>query len=200
MNKDDVIIHYDTLIDLNNDPVHDPEPLKEYMDKWDGDFFLEKLNFQDKDTVLEIGVGTGRLAVRVAPYCHKFYGIDISPKTIARATENLSLYPNCALIRGDFLDYLFENTFHVIYSSLTFMHIENKLSAIQKVFSLLTRPGRFVLSIDKNQDGYIDIGVCKTKVFPDNSEQIMNCLKIAGFSLVQQYEREFSYIFVADIE
>ena len=33
MNKDDVIIHYDTLIDLNNDPVHDPEPLKEYMDK-----------------------------------------------------------------------------------------------------------------------------------------------------------------------
>ncbi len=89
MNKDDVIIHYDTLIDLNNDPVHDPEPLKEYMDKWDGAFFIEKLNLQDTDTILEIGVGTGRLAVRVAPYCQKFYGIDVSPKTIERATLNL---------------------------------------------------------------------------------------------------------------
>ena len=200
MNKDDVIIHYDTLIDLNNDPVYDPNPLKEYMDKWDGAFFIEKLNLQDKDTVLEIGVGTGRLAVRVAPYCHKFYGIDVSPKTIGSATENLSAYHNCTFICGDFLDYDFENAFHVIYSSLTFMHIENKLNAIQKVFSLLTRPGRFVLSIDKNQEEYIDMGVCKTKVFPDNPEQIMHCLKIAGFSSIEQYEKEFSYIFVADIE
>lgn len=199
MNKDDVIIHYDTLIDLNNDPVHDPEPLKEHMDKWDGAFFIEKLNLQDNDSVLEIGVGTGRLAVRVAPYCHKFYGIDVSPKTIERATLNLSAYHNCTFICGDFLDYNFENAFHVIYSSLTFMHIENKLNAIQKVFSLLTKPGRFVLSIDKNQKEYIDIGVCKTKVFPDNPEHIINCLKVAGFSSIEQYEREFSYILVADI-
>lgn len=33
--KTDVINHYDSLIDENNDPVFDPQPLKEYMDKWD---------------------------------------------------------------------------------------------------------------------------------------------------------------------
>lgn len=31
-----VMKHYDKLIDENNDPVHDPESLKEYMNKWDG--------------------------------------------------------------------------------------------------------------------------------------------------------------------
>ncbi len=36
-------------------------------------------------SVLEIGVGTGRLAVRVAPLCGEFYGVDISFKTIERA-------------------------------------------------------------------------------------------------------------------
>ena len=35
--------HYDILIDENNDPVHDPEPLKEYMDKWDGQGFINKM-------------------------------------------------------------------------------------------------------------------------------------------------------------
>lgn len=29
--KDDVVRHYDLLIDENNDPVHDPEPLRDYM-------------------------------------------------------------------------------------------------------------------------------------------------------------------------
>lgn len=42
-------------------------------------------------------------------------------------------------------------------------------------------------SSDKNQDEYIDICVCKTKVFPDNAEHITNCLKIAGLSLIEQY-------------
>ncbi|MEG2634122.1 MAG: GNAT family N-acetyltransferase, partial [Oscillospiraceae bacterium] len=33
--------HYNTLIDENNDPVHDPEPLREYMNKWDGQEFID---------------------------------------------------------------------------------------------------------------------------------------------------------------
>ena len=35
--------HYDLLIEENNDPVHDPEPLREYMDKWDGQKFIDSL-------------------------------------------------------------------------------------------------------------------------------------------------------------
>ena len=85
--KSDVINHYDSLIDENNDPVFDPEPLKEYMDKWDGKVFLDALTLDDTKSVLEIGVGTGRLALRTAPRCKEFYGIDISPKTIKKAQK-----------------------------------------------------------------------------------------------------------------
>ena len=88
--KSEIIRHYDLLIDENNDPVHDPKPLQDYMDKWDGQNFIDKMELNKDKSVLEIGVGTGRLAVRVAPLCGRFYGVDISPKTIERAKENLS--------------------------------------------------------------------------------------------------------------
>ena len=29
------------LIDENNDSVHDPKPLRDYMDKWDGQAFID---------------------------------------------------------------------------------------------------------------------------------------------------------------
>ena len=81
----EIIQHYDLLIDENNDPVHDPKPLRDYMDKWNGQAFIDKMNLDKDKSVLEIGVGTGRLAVRVAPLCGQFYGIDISTKNIDRS-------------------------------------------------------------------------------------------------------------------
>ncbi len=46
----DVINHYNLLIDENNDPVHDTQPLKDYMDQWDGQVFLDALQLSpDKD-------------------------------------------------------------------------------------------------------------------------------------------------------
>lgn len=84
----DLIRHYDLLIDENNDPVHDPEPLHQYMDQWDGPTFLDLLDLTKEKNVLEIGVGTGRLAVRTALLCGAFCGIDISPKTIQRASPS----------------------------------------------------------------------------------------------------------------
>ena len=38
-----VIEHYDKLIEENNDPVYDPAPLKEYMNKYDGQIFIDKM-------------------------------------------------------------------------------------------------------------------------------------------------------------
>ena len=90
--NEEVIRHYDLLIEEGNDPTKDPRPLMEYMDKWDGDVFIRELCLTKEKSVLEVGVGTGRLALRVAPFCGRFIGIDISPKTIDRASENFSLY------------------------------------------------------------------------------------------------------------
>ena len=194
--KQETIKHYDLLIDTNNDPVHDSKPLRDYMDKWDGQAFIDSMELDNNKSVLEIGVGTGRLAVRVAPSCSKFCGIDISPKTIDRAKENLAEYRNIDLICADFLSYKFDRKFDVIYSSLTFMHIEDKQNAINKVVTLLKDGGKFVLSIDKNQSEFIDTGTRKIKIYPDKKDRTEEYIKAAGFTILNRHDTEFATIFV----
>lgn len=189
--------HYDLLIDENNDPVHDSKPLRDYMDKWDGQAFIDSMELDNNKSVLEIGVGTGRLAVRVTPLCGQFCGIDFSPKTIERAKENLAEHRNVELIGGDFLSYEFGRKFDVIYSSLTFMHIEDKQRAINKVATLLKNSGKFVLSSDKNQSEYIDTGTRKIKVYPDKKDKTVEYIKSAGLNIINQYDTEFATVFVA---
>ena len=198
--NDDVIRHYDLMIDENNDPVRDPEPLREYMDKWDGQQFIDLLQLTKEKSVLEIGVGTGRLAVRVAPECREFCGIDLSPKTVKRAKENLKEQTNVALICGDFMSYEFGRKFDVIYSSLTFMHIRDKQAAINKVRSLLNIGGRFVLSIDKNQSDTIDYGTRKIKIYPDNKEEIVKYITQSGMNLMKVFETDFAFVFIAEMK
>ena len=193
----DVIRHYDLLIDEGNDPVHDPELLRDYMDKWDGEDFINAMQLDKTKSVLEIGVGTGRLAVRVAPLCDKFCGIDISPKTINRAKENLAGSPNVNLICADFMNHYFSEQFDVIYSSLTFMHIVDKCQAIQKTYDLLKNGGRFVLSIDKNQNKFIDTGKNKISIFPDNPKSVAKYIADCEMKIKEQFETEFGYVFVA---
>lgn len=192
-----VLKHYDLLIEENNDPVRDPEPLRQYMDKWDGQQFIDSLQLTKEKSVLEIGVGTGRLAVRVAPECREFCGIDLSPKTVKRAKENLKEQTNVTLICGDFMSYEFERKFDVIYSSLTFMHIKEKPAAINKVKLLLKDGGRFVLSIDKNQSDTIDYGTRKIQVYPDCKEDIAKYMIDSGMELAEMLETKFAYIFLA---
>ncbi len=192
-----VIEHYDKLIDENNDPLYDPEPLKEYMDKWDGQVFIDSMKLDKTKTVLEIGVGTGRLAVKTTPLCKKFIGIDISPKTIDKAKYNLSQYQNTVLICADFMTYNFDTTFDVVYSSLTFMHIGNKQKCVNKIYSLLKSNSLFVLSIDKNQNKYIECGDRKIEIYPDNLSDTKVYITNSGLTLLDCIETEFAYILVA---
>jgi len=194
MNK--IIEHYDALIDENNDPVHDPLPLKEYMDKWDGRIFIDSLKLSSDKDVLEIGIGTGRLAINVCGRCNKFFGIDISPKTIEKATENLRKHDNCTLICADFLEYPFENIFDVIYSSLTFIHISDKKSAIEKISRLLKQNGRVVLSFSKSRDKYLEINNRKLELFPCMPDDIKELFKKNNLITEDFFETEFAYVVV----
>ena len=204
-NEVSVRSHYDAIIDeirdsLNSkvtDPAHDTGPLKAYMDKWDGAPFIEALQLRPEQSVLEIGVGIGRLAMRVCGNCGRFTGIDISPKTIERAKENLREFQNIRLVCGDFLTYPFAESFDVIYSSLTFMYIRDKRAAIQKAADLLHPGGRFILSLDKNQQTEIDYGTRKVTVYPDTPEEIALLLTEAGLDIEKQFETELAVIFCA---
>ena len=141
--------------------------------------------------------GDGRLAVRTAPNCREFFGIDISQKTVKRAKENLKKQTNVTLVCGDFMSYEFGRKFDVIYSSLTFMHIKDKQAAINKVKTLLNISGRFVLSIDKIQSDTIEYGTRKIKIHHDRKEDIAEYINQSGMSLIKVFETEFAEIFAA---
>ena len=192
-----VIDHYDLLIEENNDPFNDPPALQEYMNQWDGALFLKSLNLTASKNVLEIGVGTGRIAVKVAPHCKRLVGVDISPKTIERAKENLKDYSNISFVCADFNTHAFNETFDIIYSSLTMMHFENKQQVISKVDTLLDKGGVFCLSIDKNQSDYIDMGTRKIKIYPDTLDNIKSLIDASSMTVTNIYETDNAYIIVS---
>lgn len=188
--------HYALLLEENNDPVNDPPPLREYMRRWDGAPFLELLQLCPNKTVLKIGVGTGRLALEVAPHCKKLTGIDLTPEVIARARVHLAGLPNVSLLCGDFLLYPFTETFDIVYSSLVFMHIREKQAAITKVRSLLKPGGCFVLSIDQNQTPVLDMGTRQISLYPDNLEDTRHYFQNAGLRLEACLTIEAAHILV----
>lgn len=194
----DVRTHYDLLIDENNDPFRDPPALQEYMNRWDGKRFIDSMKLDRTKAVLEIGVGTGRIAARVAPDCLHFTGIDISQKTIDRARENLSDHPNILLICSDFAQYTFDSTYDVIYSSLTMMHFEDKKQILLKVAGLLKKGGIFCLSVDKNQSEYIDMGNRKIRIYPDMPDALIPIINETAMHVVDAFETEFAHILVCE--
>ncbi|MEC9484517.1 MAG: class I SAM-dependent methyltransferase [Candidatus Izemoplasma sp.] len=82
-----IMKHCDMLIEENNDPFYDSIEMKEHIKKWDGQSFLNAMKLDPTKTVLEVGVGTGRIATNVVPFCRSFTGIDFSEKTIERAKK-----------------------------------------------------------------------------------------------------------------
>lgn len=193
--------HYDLLIEENNDPVMDPKPLQMYMDKWDGQNFIDKLISNKEKVILEIGVGTGRLALKALNGGYKnFYGIDLSEKTIERAKYNLTQFSNVELICDDFLSYNFNVKFDIIYSSLTFFHIENKRAAIVKVSDLLNSKGRFVLSIERSTPKIFECGTRYVKMYPDYVDNIADLLIDSGLNIESIDETDFASIITATKE
>ncbi len=124
----DMTRHYELLIAEGNDPVLDPPELAAYMDTWDGPKFLHLLDLTGTEDVLEIGVGTGRLALRVLPCCQSLTGVDLSRFSIELAHQRM---PDARFICGDFLTAEVGGPFDVIYSSLTMLHIREKNAAIR---------------------------------------------------------------------
>ncbi|MBE5817387.1 MAG: class I SAM-dependent methyltransferase [Clostridiales bacterium] len=194
---DKLIEYYDMIITDGNDPFYDNDTLREYMNKWDGEAFIRAMRLDKSRAVLEIGVGTGRIAARVAPLCKILYGIDVSSKTVAQARLNLSYYKNIELICADFMQYTFGSTFDVIYSTLTFMHIKEKEKCINKICSLLNKGGRVVLSLDKNTSKYLEYGEYKIDIYPDTPDEIKRYLLNCGLDDLDYIETEFAYILTA---
>ena len=78
-----------------------------------------------------------------------------------------------------------------------FPETHEKQNAINKVACLLKSGGKFVLSIDKSQGDFIDMGTRKITIFPDSPTEIKDCILNADLDLVECFDTELAHIFVA---
>lgn len=189
--------HYDALIAENNDPVLDPPALAAYMERWDGAPFMELLSLDGTQSVLEPGVGTGRLARRVAPRCRHLTGIDLSPATGARARAHLSGYGNTTLLCGDFMTFPFRETFDRVYASLFLFHIRDKAAALARMASLLAPGGRLVLSVSLERAEWLDMNGRRLPLYPDDPDRTASLLRAAGLVLTDAVPVEAALLLAA---
>ena len=73
----------------------------------------------------------------------------------------------------------------------------DKQKATQRISRLLTRGGRFVISIDKNPSEYIDTGSRRVRIYPDGPDEIAGFIRLAGLRIENRFETEFAYVFSA---
>jgi SAM-dependent methyltransferase len=102
----------------------------------------------EREDVLEIGCGVGRIGAAVAPRVRTWTGVDISPNMLARATQRLSTLSNVRLYQldGHGLSRLSSETFDLIYCINVFPHLDemDRWEYIRESFRVL-RPGGRIL-------------------------------------------------------
>lgn len=106
--------------------------------------------------VLELGVGTGRVAAAIAERGIELHGVDLMPSMLARAKENLAKAgPDVArrvtLAKGDLRTYRTPRKFPLVISPFNvFMHLytrEDVEQALETVRAHLAKDGRFVFDV-----------------------------------------------------
>ncbi|MBE6449673.1 MAG: tetratricopeptide repeat protein [Alphaproteobacteria bacterium] len=110
-----------------------------------------RLNNEHYETILDLGCGTGACGAFLKDFSSELIGIDASPKMIEIA-KNKNCYTK--LYTQDILDYLThtKKTFDLIIAADVFCYIENITPIIDLVHNHLTKTGRFIFTVEKNQN------------------------------------------------
>lgn len=110
----------------------------------------ELIGIKSTDRILEIGTGTGELALRLSGYCEKVVAIDVSKTMIefAKMKAESQNRKNIQFYTAGFLTY--ENCtepFDVIVTQLALHHLPDywKMIALKRVYGMLKEGGKFYL-------------------------------------------------------
>src|SRR3990172_922944 len=133
--------------------MDDPLDLAELFDLDYSDFtddlpFYENLARRSDGPILELGVGTGRVAIHLAHARFEVWGIDVSDEMLARARCKADLVGRLRLLSGDMRDFELERTFDLIFAAFgTFHHLltpEDQLACLSCIRRHLAPGGLFV--------------------------------------------------------
>jgi len=123
-------------------PVEDP-------DAFERKIAITKAQMKPGDVVLDVGCGTGSLALRLAPFSHQLHGLDVSGEMvrIARGKAAASQVDNVTFHNGVFDDGMpFESSSLDGLCAYSILHlVEDRSAALSTVHRLL-KPGGFFVS------------------------------------------------------
>lgn len=188
MNEVSPARHYDLLIDEIDDPAHptvtdsfyDQGAMRAWMEQADGPVFFQALGDVRGQQVLEIGIGTGRVAKKVLDLgCAYLTGIDVSSKTLARARHNLAAYDNLELVCCAAESFLRKEAFDLAYYVWAFFHIPDQQHALASIVASLRPGGRLVLSLEQ-VDEWLDYGSRQIRQYPVDPAQVAEWLTALG--------------------
>lgn len=108
---------------------------------------ITKSKMSPRDVVLDIGCGTGSLALRLAPDAAHVHGLDLSSEMIRIAREKANGVDNVSFHVGPFDDGLpFEPESLDGLCAYSLLHlVEDRAAALQRIHRLL-KPGGFFVS------------------------------------------------------
>lgn len=109
---------------------------------------FDRIDFNSTDTVLDLGTGTGFLALHVAPLVGEVIGIDINPQMLETAARNMKKLGrrNVSLLQGAIEDMpIYGRKFDVIFSNLVLHHLSEPYNIFRPITRLMNRDSKFVI-------------------------------------------------------
>lgn len=135
----------------------------------------ELLEIKNTDLILEIGTGTGELALRFSAHCRKVVAIDVSKTMISFAKMKAESQKkiNVHFCNAGFLTYEnYDESFDVIVTQLALHHLPDcwKMIALKRIYGMLKEGGKFYLrdivfpSRVQNYDSYFNKIITDLKI------------------------------------
>jgi len=111
---------------------------------------IEALDIRENDRVLDMGTGTGEIAMQLSGCCDHVYAVDVSGAMLGVAEKKAASRgcTNISFIHGGFLSYEHGNeAVDAVVSQIALHHLPDfwKLIALQRIHSMLRDGGRFYL-------------------------------------------------------
>ena len=162
-----------------------------------GQVAFERLELRPEDVLLDVGTGTGDMAIAAARICRKVIGIDVSRRSLeqARTKAALESLNNMVLAYGAFEDPCAEvdlaahgiTKILAVYS-LHHLPDEMKRQSLTGLAGLLSRPGRVAIGDimffddpDKHREEFDEAAYDAGDTdFPARAEYLSDCLQQIG--------------------